>query len=82
MVSTIIGIMIGIAIGACLGNYNIRHKIFAQLNKATTEKPHKDIKDGVKSVNNKCKLCDGTGVQVLNTGLKVECPACKGTGVK
>ena len=80
MVSTILGLIIGIAIGAALGNDNIRHKILAQLNKATAEKPHKEVvKNGAKSTNSKCKYCDN-GVQINKDGLKVECPVCHGNG--
>lgn len=29
---------------------------------------------------NMCKPCGGTGVQILKSGLRVECPSCSGTG--
>ena len=29
-----------------------------------------------------CKPCGGTGVQILKSGLKIECPNCGGTGKK
>lgn len=29
-----------------------------------------------------CKPCNGTGVQTLKSGLRIECPNCGGTGTK
>ena len=29
-----------------------------------------------------CKPCNGTGVQTLKSGIKIDCPSCRGTGKK
>jgi F0F1-type ATP synthase assembly protein I len=49
MTTAIVCLMVGIIIGVCVGNSNIRSKILAQINKASApKKPVKGNKKGVK----------------------------------
>jgi len=75
MINFGIGLILGILIGAYVASPIFRKKINDKiLNKGATVKTQ-SLKP------NPCKACNGTGFQTLKSGLKVECPVCKGTGI-
>jgi len=66
-----VGLILGILIGFYTGNPIFRRKVNAMIQKKKTYKSP-----------NACVACDGLGLQKMKSGLQVQCPVCKGTGLK
>ena len=66
-----VGLIVGILLGAYAANHKFRQKVNARLMRKETLKPL-----------DACIACGGSGLQTLKTGLQVQCPVCKGTGLK
>lgn len=73
MINFGIGLILGILIGFYAGNPVFRRKVNVMVQKRRASK--------AQSLN-ACVACNGLGLQTTKSGLQVQCPVCKGTGLK
>lgn len=71
MITFGIGLIVGILLGAYVSNHAFRQKVNARL-----------MRKEMPKLPNACIACGGSKLQTLKTGLQVQCPVCKGTGLK